>query len=116
MATIPLNGSWIKSGVHKTSWDNLASGDVGAAQSGVGLSDKTVQIIGTLDGGGITMQGSNDTAAGPFFTLTDPQGNDIILTTSGLGEAIAENPLFIRPTTSGGSGSLDISVLMVSRG
>lgn len=87
---------------------SLAAGDTGAIGSGnlVSYPDKTVQVTGTF--GSVTLRGSNkanpnDATAADWFTLSDPQGNDLTFTAAG-GAIIAENPLWISPITTGGSG------------
>ena len=86
----------------------LAAGDTGQKGTGAfgGYSDKTVQVTGTF--GSVTIRGSNkanpnDATSGDWFTLSDPQGNDLTFTAAG-GSLIAENPLWISPITTGGSG------------
>ncbi len=84
----------------------LGAGDTGAPLNISKYPDKTVQITGTF--GSVTLRGSNkenpnDATAGDWFNLTDPQGNAITLSAAG-GELIAENPLWISPITTGGSG------------
>lgn len=98
------NGDVI-SGVKSVSW-SLGAGDTGKPVLFAQFPDRTVQITGTF--GSVTLRGSNkaspsDATAGDWFNLTDPQGNAITLTAAG-GELIAENPLWISPITTGGSG------------
>ncbi len=98
------NGDVIDSVVSFT-W-SLGAGDTGKPVRFANYPDRTVQITGTF--GSVTLRGSNkanpdDATAGDWFNLTDPQGNAITLTTAG-GELIAENPLWISPITTGGSG------------
>lgn len=87
------------------SW-SLGAGDTGAPLAMSTFPDKTVHITGTF--GSVTLRGSNkekpnDATAVDWFDLTDPQGNAITLTAAG-GVLIAENPLWISPITTGGSG------------
>lgn len=116
MATVNPTQQWIAKGVSKTTWSGLASGDTIGAASEPTLPDKTVYVTGTLGSETITMQGSNNTATGPFFTLVDPQGNALTFTATG-NEVILENPQFIRPALGGTStGNFSASVILVSRG
>lgn len=87
------------------SW-SLGAGDTGKPAPMSEYPDKTYQVTGTF--GSLTLRGSNieaadDTNAAHWFTLHDPQGNDLTLTANG-GALIAENPLWISPITTGGSG------------
>ena len=85
---------------------SLGAGDTGKPYMMANYADRTVHITGTF--GSVTLRGSNkanpdDATAGDWFDLTDPQGNAITLSAAG-GELIAENPLWISPITTGGSG------------
>lgn len=99
-----INGDVI-SGVKSVSWA-LAAGDTGKPVLFAQYPDRTVQMTGTF--GSATLRGSNlaapdDATAAHWFNLTDPQGNAITLTAAG-GELIAENPMWLSPITTGGSG------------
>jgi hypothetical protein len=85
---------------------SLGAGDTGKPVNLSAFPDKTYQVTATF--GSITIRGSNkaapdDAVAADWFTLHDPQGNDLTLTAAG-GKLIAENPLWISPITTGGSG------------
>lgn len=108
-------------------WEGLDGDDTGTPVSVAGYTDKSVQIGaggGATHGGATTvLQGSNDTRADPnhadhanakWFTLVDPNGNAISATADKM-EQVLENPLWIRPSQTGGSaGDLDI-VLVCKR-
>lgn len=116
MATINPTQQWIAKGVSKTTWSGCVGGDTIVAASEPTLPDKTVYITGTLNSVGVTIQGSNNTATGPFFTLVDPQGNALTFTASG-NEVVLENPQFIKFTTTGtATESMSYSVILLSRG
>ncbi len=66
----------------------------------IDYADRTVQITGSLNGGSVAIQGSND--GNNWFTLDDPQGVDLTFSALG-GKAIAEIPAFVRPLLSGGA-------------
>lgn len=112
MATISPVGEWLSKGVFKTTWETLASGDTVNPESVSRLPDKTIQVFGTFDSATITIQGSND-AGTTYVTLNDPQGNALTFTANKI-ETILENPELIRPTASGGSGSTDVDIIMIS--
>jgi len=85
------------------------------------LSDKTVHIFGTFDSATVTLQGSNDPRVisdpsnAAWFTMVDPQGNNITAT-SAKAEALLENPRYIRAITTGGSGSAVINIVIAAKG
>ena len=103
--------------VRTITWETLAGSDVGSAVKLPSFSDKTVHAFGTFDTGTCTLQGSNDPLAGTdpgsasWISLVDPQGNAIAFTAAGI-ETILENPIWIRPSVSGGGGSCDIDVII----
>lgn len=84
-------------------WAGMAASVNGTPYSYGNLSDKTVQVFGTFNGGTVTMQGSNDkrvTTDAPnavWFTLTDLDGTPLAFTSDSHG-TIKENPRFIRPS------------------
>ena len=94
-------------------WTGLlqSSSDVGEALEYPHMSDKTVQLSGTLGtGGAITMQGSNDGTN--WASLTDPQGNAIVLSAIGAMEQIMECPRYIRPNVTAGNGTTNLTVIV----
>ena len=85
---------------------SLGAGDTGKPYMMANYPDRTVHITGTF--GSVTLRGSNkaapdDATSTDWFNLTDVQGSAITLTAAG-GEVIAENPLWISPIATGGSG------------
>lgn len=93
-------------------WDLVTEADTGTSLSIVDFPDRTVQAVpatgsfGTA--GAITLEGSNDNTT--FSTLHDFQGNALVLTDSTL-HLIAENPRYIRPRATAGSG-MSISIIV----
>lgn len=73
----------------------------------------TVQATGTFDSATLVLEGSND--GSNYETLRDTFGSDISLTSAGFAE-ISTGFLYLRPSTSGGSGSQDIDCILVARG
>lgn len=79
------------------------------ADTGVGViladfPDKTIVVGGATWGGAtLLVEGSNDGTN--YVTLTDPQGNALSKTADFV-EAILENPLYLRVSTSGGTNSV----------
>lgn len=91
-------------------WLNMTEADTGTAVSIVDFPDRTVQIAGTFGAGTITMQGSNDGTN--WSSLHDFQDNVIALSDTSLA-LIAENPSYIRPIATAGSG---MNVVVTIRG
>lgn len=102
-------------GVLQSTWSGLVSTEEGDQIDAALYSDKCVQIGGAFSTTAptVTIKGSNDGTS--WFTLTDPQGNNLTFTTSGM-EQIMENPRYIRPETSGGATGTAIDVIIISRG
>lgn len=116
MATISIVPTKISRGSHKWAWPAMGDADVGEPLGpdggGIAFADKTVQIEGAFDSATVVIQGSNDGTN--WFTLTNPAGADISTGVDTL-EAILENPIYIRPSTSGGLGSAVINVILSGR-
>lgn len=114
MATVTGSVSRVKSWSDSwvATWEALGNADVGSAIEMVEASDKSVQIIGTFGGATVALQGSNDGAT--WATLSDPQGNAISKTSAAL-EQVLEHTRYIRPSTSGGTGT-DVDVIVFMKG
>lgn len=116
MATITPAQKWAAKGVSRTTWSNLlkSTDDVGRAEEAGHLSDKTVQMIGTLGtAGAITVKGSLDDGT-TWATLNDPQGDPLVLTALGM-YAVQENVTQIRPEVTAGDGATDLSLILLAR-
>lgn len=94
-------------------WTGLLLGDEGDALPFSAYTDRSVQVFGTFGGATLRVEGSNDGAN--WATLTDPQGNDLLITSAKL-EMVAEATLMIRPKVVGGDGTTNLSVYMLCRG
>lgn len=90
----------------------LGNADTGVAVNLVSAPDRSVQIAGTLGSATIVLEGSNDGTN--WVTLTDPQGNPISKTVAAI-EQIEELTLYIRASSSGGSGTA-VTVTLLLRG
>ncbi len=116
--------------VRTYSWSTMGDADTGTPVAMSEYSDKSVQIGcgasasagNTFGSATVVIQGTNDPRGSPdhtdhanavWSTLKDPQGNDISFTASGI-KQILENPLWIRPKTSGGTGT-DIDVVITGK-
>lgn len=108
MAEIP--GSTVKHNDRYIShaW-TLADGDTGVAFRSGGLSDKTIQVLGTFgDGGSVDILGSMDGEA--WETLNDTDGTPLEISEAGM-FVIKENPMFIMPEAQG-DGSTELTVII----
>lgn len=101
----PFADAWI------ISW-SLSNADEGVPMDLPQANDKSVQVAGTLAGATIVIQGSNDGVN--WETLQDPEGAALSFSASGL-RGILEHTRYIRPVSSGGSGSA-ISVTIFAKG
>lgn len=96
---------------HIVSWAALTTtDDVGSALEMAGSPDRSVQVIGTFGvGGTCVIQGSNDGTN--YATLTDPQGNALSFTATGL-EAVTELTRYIRPRITAGDGTTSLTAYL----
>jgi hypothetical protein len=98
-------------------WVNAAGTDTGVPLSLADANDKSVHVTGTLGGGSITLEGSNNynsaTGIGDWVVLTDPQGNALTFTASNKIEAIMEAVCYVRPSF---VGVTNASVYVFARG
>lgn len=111
MATRSNVSTWMSKRVLRTQWTGLLTGDDGNPESPGRLSDRSIQVSGTLGTATINVQGSNDGTN--WATLNDPAGG--ALGTMGLGiKEILENTQFIRPVVVGGDGTTNLTVTLIS--
>lgn len=95
-------------------WEEMTNGDTAeplTVADGLGKVF-SVQFVGTWDGATAVLQGSND--ASTWFTVNDVHGNAVSTTADAFFE-VSTTALYLRPSHSGGSGSEDIDVTMISR-
>ncbi len=99
-------------------WETLTETDnVGHPISIPGASDKSVQIVGTVGGATVLIEGSNvliPSVDGDWATLHDENGDLLSFTSIDVGHAVSENTLHVRPRLTGGAGT-DVDVLMLLR-
>ena len=100
---------------HTTTWTPLTfTGlDTGAPEPGFGGSDRSVQVTGTLGAAGsVTIEGSNDGVN--YGTLTDHQGNALVLTALGI-KSVDATCRLIRPRITAGDGTTSLTVTLMAR-
>lgn len=92
-------------------WEGMQNGDDGQPIELANFADRSVQVEGTFGSGGTArIEGSiNGT---DYRVLTDPQGNDLDITTGKI-EAVTELVRFIRPRIVGGDGTTSLNVTMI---
>ncbi len=101
---------WIAKGVLASQWTTVAGSTTCLPVDAPHLPDKTVVATGTWGGATLIVQGSSDGVT--YVTLNDSrgEGNAISLTADNA-VTIAENPQYIRASTSGGTGtSLTVTI------
>lgn len=90
-------------------WEALGDADDGAAFALPFAADISFQAIGTFGSATVRLQGSNDGVN--WHVLTQKGGTtNLALTSAGLHDA-NEMPAFIRPSTTGGTGT-DVDVIV----
>lgn len=109
MATVQFSNT--RDGAIVVTWAALAGTDDGSPFRVPSSADLTFQVAGTFGGATCTLQGSNDGTN--WNTLTAKSGTAGMAYTSAASGACNENPLFVRPLISGGSGSALAVVLAV---
>lgn len=114
------------SNVEVWTWSGLvgSTNDTGRPVRFAKYSDKCLHVYGgTWGGSTFTLQGSNDSRADPddaghasavWIDLTDAQGNTISKTADSI-EQVLENPLWIRPRLTGGTGTGIVATLLGRR-
>lgn len=111
MATIALTSTDRNkvNGAVILAWEALGNADDGAPYAVPYAADITVQVIGTFGGATVKLQGSNDGTN--WFDLTKRGGTSAASFTAAGGASSNENPAYIRPVTSGGTGT-DVDVIV----
>lgn len=99
-------------GVCVAAWPALVSGESGFSASIVRWSDKTVSVTGNFDGGTVVIEASNDAAN--WFVCTDFMDVAASFTVAGM-KTLAQNALHIRPSASGGGGSMSVAVIITGK-
>jgi hypothetical protein len=117
MATIAPVVQRINESNDRVTWTGLtqATLDDGAPVRGTDYADRTVQVFGTFGAGGsVLIEGTLEEIPVNWAPLTDPQGNNLAVTTSKL-EAVVEYSGYIRPRVTAGDGATSLTVLLLLR-
>jgi len=94
-------------------WTPLANGDDGSMVQFSQYTDKSVQVSGTFGAGGaLRLEGSNNGV--DWAVLTDPQGNDLTITTPKI-EMVTEATLYVRPRVTAGDGTTSLTVTLLMK-
>jgi hypothetical protein len=96
-------------GVVSATWAALGGAEAGDSVQMAQYPDRTVTVAGTFGSATVTIEGSNDGVT--WFGLTKPGATAISLTAGGVA-SIVENPMFIRPKATGGTGSAILVVVV----
>src|SRR4029077_14394246 len=113
MATVNGKTFAAQHSVLRTTWV-LGNADSGTLEELSRYPNKSIQIGTTGDvfgGATVLIEGSEDGVA--FLTIKDVQGNSVS-TTSATRYDVVDIPYFIRPRSSGGSGT-SVTVIITSR-
>lgn len=115
MATINGKGNHVEQGVWRTVWPSLGTADVGTPEEVDRYPQKSVQFgaidptvfpapaVGTAFGGATAvLEGSDDGVT--YFTLKDRYGNNVSTGVAARFD-LEDVPHFVRPRTSGGTGT-----------
>jgi hypothetical protein len=86
----------------------MGNADTGTDVQMIPWADRTVTITGTFGGATIVIEGSENGT--DYVTLSDNLGNALSLTAAA-SKLIAQNPKFVRPRTSGGTGTVLLVVI-----
>lgn len=115
MATINFVRSDTEGRTHHIVWSNMGNSDEGQAISIPGAADMSVHVYGTVGGATVNIEGSNEkVVTSEWAQLHDANGDDLSWTVIDKMEVVAENSVWIRPKTVGGS-TTDVTVAILFR-
>jgi hypothetical protein len=97
-------------------WPTLVQGDDGSPVTFSEFTDRSIQFSGNFGGGTtVVLEGSNDLLNPTnWFTLTDPQGNPLMVTSATL-EQVMEATVWVRPRIVSGDGNTSIVAALFCR-
>lgn len=99
-------------GGNRHTWTLTQTDNEGEWAANAGASDRTVQIVGTLGGATVRIEGTNNMV--DAATLHNYGGAELLFVSPGI-VAIAENPQAIRPVITGATGTTNVQVILLSR-
>lgn len=113
MANITPTRTALEFGSESVVWTGLSTADtaIGVYANKTTGAVGAMQCTGTFGGATITLQGSND--GSNFYAITDPAGNDVVLTADGIID-FSTAAAYIRPASSGGTAD-DVTVTVILR-
>lgn len=110
MATITATPTSLGTRECMWTWTSMGNADNGEAVSLPWYDYRSIQVIATNYGSAtLVIQGSLDGTN--WVTLADPNGNALSFTSGAKLEAVLENTRYVRPSTSGGTGT-DLTVIL----
>lgn len=98
--------------LRQVKWALSGASDVGTAEMLGNFADRTITVTGTWSSATLLVEGSNDNVT--FVTMTDPQGNALSKTADFI-EAMLENPLYVRVSTSGGGAGTTLTAIITAK-
>ena len=111
---MPVNHTRIPTGNSRSfvaAWVALPNNEDGEPIPFGQYTDKSVQVSGTFGAGGsLRLEGSNDGVT--WAVLTDPQGNDLNITTAKI-EMVTEATAYVRPRVTSGDVTTALTVHML---
>ncbi len=103
MGTVSNSGGEdVEGDIFMYDWPVMGNDDSGVPLKIAGQSERTLTATGSFGGATLVFEGSNDDTV--YFTLKAADGTSLSMTQDSI-FLILENPRFIRPTTSGGTGT-----------
>lgn len=111
MATINGVSGFVQHSVYQTVWSAMGNSDTGTKEELSRYPNKSVTFNGTFGGATVVLEGSDDDVT--YFTVNDIKGN-AVSTNAAARFDVVDVPKFMRPRTSGGTGT-SINVTLISR-
>lgn len=112
MGTVNGKTNHVQHSVLQTVWEHLGAADVGTADQLARYPFHSVQLSGVFGGATVVLQGSEDGMT--YFTLKDVTGASAS-TLSNARFDLNNVPNHVRPSSSGGGITTDVTVTLTSR-
>ena len=101
-------------GCVKVEWPGLSAGDVGQAFASAGLKIASIHYHGSFGGGAGEVQATNELSPGAYSSIDSANSPRINLPTVNSAASLLSVG-HIRPSFPSGSGSLNVSIVFLSR-